>query len=630
MTASHRLFAFAVCVSVAAISGCASATFTGGNSGETSCSSASGFNATASSGAGTPVAGSAFGGKVLGALQPVSGASVQLYAAGSAGNGSAPAALLATAASTDASGNFQVPGAYTCPSAETPVYLLSKGGRVGAGSTANPSLWLMTALGPCGSIGSGSTFILNEVTTTASVWALAPFMSSGANVGASCSNLAGLTNAFLTTRNLVDVTSGASPGAAIPPTLAVPTTKLNTLSNALASCAGSNNGDSCSALFGAAASGGVAPQNTLDAALDIARAPGENVGAIYLLAAGAGVYAPALEAAPPDWMLSNTITGGGMSSPASIAVTASGNIWVSSYFNTVSEFTPAGAAIFPAGIGGYGINQSYGMALDIEGNVWIANEQTGPNSGIGDITELSPSGSELAEGLTSGGIDFPVAVAAGSNGNMWFADYGDSKVSLLNSSGQPVSGSGGWGGASLAFPVALAVDSGHNAWVASQGGQLPVARISAGGSQIAAFNCDCDGASGIAIDQKGNVWVANYYGDSISELNSSGTLVLGAATGGGVKHPNGIGIDGAGSVWVTNYLGNSLSEIGGSMSAAPGTFLSPSAGFGTDASLFQPFALAIDASGNIWVSNFGSSTLTQFIGVAAPVGTPLIGPPRQP
>ena len=38
-----------------------------------------------------------------------------------------------------------------------------------------------------------------------------------------------------------------------------------------------------------------------------------------------------------------------------------------------------------------GINQSYGMALDTQGNVWIANEQTNPNSGNGDVTELNSS-----------------------------------------------------------------------------------------------------------------------------------------------------------------------------------------------------------------------------------------------
>ena len=95
-------------------------------------------------------------------------------------------------------------------------------------------------------------------------------------------------------------------------------------------------------------------------------------------------------------------------------------------------------------------------------------------------------------------------------------------------------------------------------------------------------------------------------------------------------HPQGIAIDGAGTVWVGNYLTNSISELNGASSAASGTFVSPSTGFGTDANLLAPYSVAIDASGDIWVSNSGNNTLTQFIGAAAPVKTPLAGPPQQP
>lgn len=575
------------------------------------------------------MAGVPFSGTVLAGAQAVSGAAVQLYAAGIAGNGSAGTALLATAQTTASGGGFTVPSGYTCPSAQTPVYVVSKGGQAGA-SSANASLWLMTALGPCGSINAGSTVVVNELTTAASVWALAVFMSSGGNVGASCSNVTGLDNAFLTANEMVNGRTGTSPGAEIAPTLVVPVSKLNTLANALASCTSSSGGSGCTNLFSAAASGDEVPSNTLDAALSIAHAPGNNVAAIYALAAGSSIFSPALNVAPADWMLHNTITGGGMSLPASVSVAATGNVWVSSYFHTVSEFTPSGAAVFPAGISGYGINQSYGMALDSNGNVWIANEQTSANSGSGDVTELNASGQAAATGLTGGGIDFPIAAATDSNGNVWIADYGDSKVTLLGSSGSAVSSAGGWGGASLAFPVALAVDSNHNAWVANQGGQLPITKISADGSQVTNYDCNCDGASGIAIDQIGNVWVANYYGNSISEVSGCGTPVLEAATGGGVDHPQGIAVDGAGTVWVTNFLGNSISEISGASSAAPGTFLSPASGFGSDAGLLEPYSLAIDASGSAWVANSGNNTLTQFVGLAAPVRTPQVGPAMAP
>jgi streptogramin lyase len=488
----------------------------------------------------------------------------------------------------------------------------------------------MAALGPCGSIASGSSFAINEVTTAASVWALASFMSNGGNVGASCTNTTGLDNAFVTANELVNSATGASPGAGLPSTLVVPTAKLNSVADALASCTGAGSMGSCTALFSAATSGSTVPSNTLDGALSIARAPAANVAAIYALAAANPVFSPALAAAPSDWMLHNTLSGGGMNSPASLGVDAAGNVWASNYFNTVSEFSPSGGAVFPAGISGSGINESYGMALDVQGNVWIANEQTTSQSGTGDVTELNSSGQAIATAITSGGIYFPLAVAADPNGNMWIADYGDSKVSLLSSSGSAISSSSGWGGTSLAFPVAVAVDADHNAWVANQGGLLPVTKISADGTEVTNYDCDCDGASGVATDQGGNVWIANYYGNSISEVNTCGKLEVDAAMGGGLVRPQGIAIDGAGTVWVANYQGNSLSELGSSSSATAGMLLSPSTGFGADASLLAPYGVAIDASGNLWVTNSGKNTLTQFIGIATPVKTPLAGPPQAP
>jgi streptogramin lyase len=614
-------------VVVAASASCGGSISSGGGGG--GCTPASSSSTPVSCPTLTSFAGVSFAGNIMAAQQPVSGAQVQLYAAGNQGNGSSPTALLANAVTTAPNGAFTIPGGYSCPSAQTPVYLLSRGGQAGAGA-ANSSLWLMTAIGPCNGIAAGSNFAVNEVTTSAAAWALASFMAEGGKVGASCTNTTGLNNAFLTANSLVNTSTGISPGAGNSSTLSVGTTKLNTLANALASCTQSSGGGACSGLLNAAASGSATPSNTVDAAFNIAHAPGNNVATIYSLASGSVVFSPSLTSAPPDLMLHNTIDGGGMVSPASVSVESSGDVWVSSYFNAISEFSPVGAAVFPSGITGNGINQSYGMALDLEGNVWIANEQTNPNSGSGDIAELNSAGTLLQSALTNGGIDFPIAATADTNGNVWFADYGDSTVTVLDSSGSPVSGTGGWGGTSLAFPVAIAVDSNHNAWVANQAGELPITKISADGSQVTNYNCNCNGASGVATDQSDNVWIANYYGNSVSAVNSCGTLLVNAVTGGGLDHPQGIAVDGAGTVWVSNFLGNSLSEIGGSAGSTEGTLLSPSGGFGTDASILQPYGLAIDASGNLWISNFGKSTLTEFIGVATPVKTPVVGPPQQP
>jgi DNA-binding beta-propeller fold protein YncE len=60
-----------------------------------------------------------------------------------------------------------------------------------------------------------------------------------------------------------------------------------------------------------------------------------------------------------------------------------------------------------------------------------------------------------------------------------------------------------------------------------------------------------------------------------------------------------------------------------------GTAISPSGGF-QGGSMNDPIGIAIDASGNVWVSNDFDASITQLIGAAAPVKTPLIGLPTLP
>lgn len=567
-------------------------------------------------------------GKVQGGQLARVGASVQLYAAGETGNGSTPTLLSTNAITTDANGAFSV--TYSCPSTADTLYVVAKGGRLASATSMNANAWLMTAVGSCSTTAATNTsIVVNEVTTVASVWALSQFLSSSGNVGASSTNSQGLANAVVTAGNLVDFTAGVSPGAGLPSNVTVATSKLNTLANALTPCVISD-GSACGPLFTASTVGGVPPANTLDVAFNIVRNPAANVAAIYTAAGVAPVFSPALSSAPPDWLLSSTLTGGGLSDPASVAVDGAGNVWVSNYDDSLSEFFPSGATAFSSGLRGYGINQSYGMALDAQDNVWIANEQTSMNAGNGDVTKLNSSGASLsgATGFTAGGISFPKAIAADTTGNIWVANYGNSSVTLLNSSGIPLSG-GGFGDGFVEFPLSIAVDSNHNAWIGNENAGF-ITRISSDGSQVLNVNC-CDSAAGIAIDQGNNVWTANYVGANVSLITNSSSASPGVNlfTGGGLVAPNGIAIDGSGTAWVVDYRADSLVALAGVDATSPGTFLAPN-GFGLDASLDEPYAVAIDASGNIWVSNAGSDTVTEFIGAATPVKTPMVGPPTAP
>ncbi len=580
---------------------------------------------------GSTFTGAAFSGTVLAGTTPLSGATVQLFAAGATGNGAGATPLLSSTLTTDSSGNFNVAAGYTCATASAQLSLIARGGALppqppATTSTPNPAIVLMAPVGACSGITTGAHLSVNELTTATSAWALSPFLALDGTAGASSTNTLGLANAFTTALNLQLAATASAPPAAY--TAAV--LRLHSLANLLHTCVALAPATACSTLF-AATTAGITPTDTLAAALNLVRNPGQNVAALYTQSNPSSAFTPALPAAPADWTLFLTFTGGGMNGPSAVAVDTTGSLWVTSFFGVASKFSPAGAPTFPSGITGSGLGSSYGLALDVTDNAWIPNREGGSaNNGIGTVTELSSTGQPLSgtTGYASGGLDYPIALAISPTGPTWIVDYGNSHLTVLSSGGQPLSGASGYASDLFAFPVAIALGSAGDAWVANQGGTT-ITHVSADGQTFTNSNC-CNGASGLAIDAGGTVWVANYYGNSVSRVSSTGSVLPGNFTDGGIDQPQAIAIDGSGTAWVANYRGNTLSELASSTAATPGQALSPATGWLVDAALSEPSGVAIDASGNLWISNFGSDILTEVVGLATPVKTPLIGPVQLP
>ena len=158
-----------------------------------------------------PAASSArLAGKVHGGQQPVGGVSIQLYAVGTAGPGSASTALLPSPSLSAGDGSFGFAG-FTCPTPGTLVYLAGTGGSPIPG-IVNPNLSLMVALGPCGDITTQTYVSLNEITSVAAVDALAPYMSATNAIGSSPAQASALADAFTLAASYANPASGSAPG----------------------------------------------------------------------------------------------------------------------------------------------------------------------------------------------------------------------------------------------------------------------------------------------------------------------------------------------------------------------------------------------------------------------------------
>jgi hypothetical protein len=496
----------------------------------------------------------------------------------------------------------------------------------------------MASPGACSAITTNANYIVNELTTVASAYAFAQFLGSGGQLGASATNTSGITLAAGTLANLINTATGTGPGAAFPATGTSPIATLNSLANAVNAClVSTGSGSSACSTFLSSVGSGAPPTNTLDAVLTLVKNPAVNVGTIYGTTTASTAYSPALAAAPSDWTLFVTYTGGGMNEPSAVSVDSKGNIWVANYAATASYFTNTGSPVYPMGLTNFSMGSIYGGTVDANDVMWIANEPSGSNSPANNITLYTAAGTTATGSpYSAGGLSFPISVAVDQTGVSWIVDYGNSHLTLLTNAGAPLSGSTGYNGVdgsghgNFIFPVAVAVDTNRNGWVGNQSSNT-VTKVAADGSSFVSYVTG-QGSSGIAVDASNNVWSANYYCDCAGLISAAGTVVSGTGfQGGGINHPQGFEVDGAGNVWLANYRAKGISELAGvGGKVAVGTPLSPATGFGVDSNLLEAFALAIDASGNIWISNFGSNTLTEFIGMAAPVKTPLLGSTRIP
>lgn len=610
-----------------------------------------------------PAQGAALAGKVMGGQQPIGGARIYLFVEPSSTNnpnrtyGSPAVSLLSTSASgvssdidgngyvlTKSDGTFGITGDYTCPTQNAQVYLLARGGDPGIGpGTNNEAEVMAAALGACSSL-TASTFVnMNEITTVAAVTALQQFLAGPTKLATTPTNELGLQNAFLTAQMLVSVATG------LPQTstsnVVYPTAKIYTLANAVAGCVNSAGSTSatCAAFLNAATNpvSHVVPTNVFDALLNIAHYPAANPSGVYASIPATTAFGGSLSSAPADFSLALSYTGGGLLSARGIAVDGLGDVWVSNCGKSCSTQTQqadsivviqhnglqgSGDVISGSGFGVGSVSGVKAIALDESNALWAVNstpsitilqnsgslfntvlnssgntyfnqplsvaiDPTGlgwvANAGGGNLVSLRPSGS-FGTTLTNAQMKAPAGVAIDPNGNIVVADKG-----AASAGGTAIfypNGSGGfiadYSTTGPAHPTAIAVDNGHNIW------ELDA-------SALRLYKLFYDGTAS-SVPASGISLTANQVqGFTIDGLGEAVVPLCGGGCAGSITTPD--------SILFLDNTGNNVNGLSGV----------------TDASLANPVGAAADPSGNLWVANAKTGAVTQFVGLAGPVLTPL-------
>ena len=159
-------------------------------------------------------------------------------------------------------------------------------------------------------------------------------------------------------------------------------------------------------------------------------------------------------------------------------------------------------------------------------------------------------------GTGPGQFDEPWGIAVDPDGNVWVADYQNSRVQKFNSDGDSLSV---WGYGSnvgeFKYPIGVAADSDGNIYVTDRD-NFRVQKYNADTETWSAFVSGFNKPGGIAVASDGKVFVINFMSVHVEVFDSTGAVFtqFGApGTGNGqFDIPTAIAVDSAGAVYVAD------------------------------------------------------------------------------
>lgn len=351
-----------------------------------------------------------------------------------------------------------------------------------------------------------------------------------------------------------------------------------------------------------------------------------------------------------------------MDGPAGVGVDAAGELLIADFGNNrVRKVTLGGTITTMAGNGTPGFDGdgtagvfaqmqfAPGLAVDAAGNLLVADANNARIRKLtrgGLVTSVAGNGTPGFAGdggpASAAELIDPEAVAADGQGNVFIADTGNSRIREVTTggvittvAGNGMGGTAGDGGqASIAEmnpAFSVAVDASGNLYAADANNNRiriikPGGLITTfAGTGMAGFTGDggpaiaatLNNPTGVAVDNSGNLFIADNRNNRIRMVNASGVISTLAGTGAAdydgddgpatlapLNMPRTVAVDAAGNVFVADNSGRvRMVNPLGIITTVAGNGVPGFSGDGGQATAAQisPSSIAVDGSGNLFI-----------------------------
>jgi hypothetical protein len=264
------------------------------------------------------------------------------------------------------------------------------------------------------------------------------------------------------------------------------------------------------------------------------------------------------------------------------------------------------------------LNYPQGVAVDSTGSLFIAdtgNQCVRKLGTDGIINTMAGNGAYGYSGdgvaATNASLWAPVGVAMDSAGNLFIADEIDQRIRIVDTNG-------------VIYTVA---GNGTNDYIGDGG---------------AATNAELYYPYGVAVGADGNLFIADTGNQRIREVGTNGIITTvagnggddypgdgGAATNAGLFDPQGLAVDNKGNLLIADSSANVIRkvDINGMISTVAGNGYGAGLGYGgysgdggaaTNAKMNNPTGVAMDSTGNLFIADQRNNRIREVVFVQGP------------